>query len=239
MADAAVAITTGLLTEDDLDDVLAVQRSAYVDELLEGKATFAAMLHACRTGCFALRSDGRLLAYFFTHPGSSQMLPPALDSDEHSAAGGAPEDLYYLHDLAVHADARKLGAGTRLLHCAVAAARAGGFDRLQVQWGQQAQGMVIGMVGVAGGQHRGRVGQARCGQHAHALGGVGQFEQFAAGEGQCRQVVHAIGLHPHQHWAGAGQPNAANQHGTGRIHRPNGRGVGKQGQGHGRLIQRF
>lgn len=139
MADAAVAITTGLLTEDDLDDVLAVQRSAYVDELLEGKATFAAMLHACRTGCFALRSDGRLLAYFFTHPGSSQMLPPALDSDEHSAAGGAPEDLYYLHDLAVHADARKLGAGTRLLHCAVAAARAGGFDRFALTAVQEAE----------------------------------------------------------------------------------------------------
>jgi GNAT superfamily N-acetyltransferase len=142
MAAAAEATTTvGLLTAADLDDVLAVQRSAYVEDLLEGKATFAAMLLACPTGCFALRSGGRLRAYFFTHPGSSQMLPPALDSttEHHGADSEAPADLYYLHDLAVHADARTLGAGTRLLHRAVGAARAGGFDRVALTAVQEAQ----------------------------------------------------------------------------------------------------
>jgi GNAT superfamily N-acetyltransferase len=130
MSRASDAPETGLLRAEDLDEVLAVQRSAYVDALLEGKATFAAMLQACPTGCFALRAGGRLLAYFFTHPGRRAQLPPALDSGEHDAAGAAPADLYYLHDLAVHAEARRGGAGTRLLLCALAAARSAGFDTL-------------------------------------------------------------------------------------------------------------
>ena len=66
------------------------------------------------------------------------MLPPALDSEEH-AGSELRDDLYYLHDLAVHADARKLGAGTRLLHLAVQAAIAGGFDRFALTAVQEAE----------------------------------------------------------------------------------------------------
>ncbi len=127
-----------LLTEDDLDDVLAIQRSVYIDDLLEDKTTFVAMLLAYPTGCFALRKSGRLLAYFFTHPGNNQMLPPSLNSKEHTA-NETPNDLYYFHDLAVHKDAHNIGAGTRLLYKAVMAARDGGFDRFALTAVQEAE----------------------------------------------------------------------------------------------------
>ena len=86
-----------------------------------------------------------------------------------------------------------------------------GFDGLQIQRCEQTQGMVVGVVGVGGGQDGGGVTQARGRQVAHALGGIGQGQQFAAGQGQGRQVVHAIGLYPHQHRPGAGQPKPPDQ----------------------------
>ncbi len=128
-----------LMTETDLDDVLELQSLAYHDKLLESKSTFATILKACPTGCFVLRNiSGRMIAYIFTYPSNSQTLPPVLNSNEDLSCK-INTDIYYLHDLAVHIDARNIGAGTRLLHCAIVAAQKNGFYRFALTAVQDSQ----------------------------------------------------------------------------------------------------
>ncbi len=73
-------ITYGCLTENDIDDVLELQKLSYNENLLESKETFLSIINSYQEGCFYLRNNDKLLAYFITHPENINNLPPLLNN---------------------------------------------------------------------------------------------------------------------------------------------------------------
>jgi len=56
------------LTEDDILSVLAVQREAYLPQLIEAAEIFLNKLRLFPQGAIGYFVDGRLCAYIFSHP---------------------------------------------------------------------------------------------------------------------------------------------------------------------------
>ncbi|KZE30283.1 hypothetical protein AVW16_12705 [Crenobacter luteus] len=110
----------------DLDGVLAVQRRCYRPELIESRAALASRHRLAPDTCWVAARDGALLGYLFAHPWQGEA-PPALDAP--LAALPAMADTLFIHDLALHPDARGLGLGPRLVDAALAAGRARGLVR--------------------------------------------------------------------------------------------------------------
>lgn len=100
------------LTASDLPEVMDVQRSAYVDALLESEASFASKLRLPGSGALGAFEDGALSGYLFCHPWTVGTVVPLNASD--LTLPNAP-DCLYIHDLAVRADRRGRGLGDRLV----------------------------------------------------------------------------------------------------------------------------
>ncbi len=115
------------LTENDIDQVLEIQKLVYNKDLLESKETFLSMINNYPSGCLCLRDENKLLGYFITHPENINNLPPSLNLNIHS---NNENNIYYFHDLAVHPSARNLRIGSTLIFLAVKIAIINKFDKI-------------------------------------------------------------------------------------------------------------
>lgn len=95
------------MREADIEGVVAVARLAFPDHF-EARACFEERLALFAPGCFALArcDDERLRGYLIAYPWPFGMIPP-LDT----LLGELPESraAFYLHDLALHPEARGQG----------------------------------------------------------------------------------------------------------------------------------
>lgn len=108
----------------DLDAVTAISDAVH-GRYTEPRGVYAERLALYPQGCRVLDVDGAVEGYCISHPWHRRS-PPALGQ----AIGAIPEDAdtYWLHDLALVAQARGSGAGAAALAEALALARAGGFS---------------------------------------------------------------------------------------------------------------
>jgi GNAT superfamily N-acetyltransferase len=90
----------------DLDGVVRVARVAFPDHF-EDRACFAERLELYPKGCFTLAEpEGDVLGYLIAYPWTARGAPP-LNTLIHALPADAA--LLYLHDLALHPDARGRG----------------------------------------------------------------------------------------------------------------------------------
>lgn len=101
-----------LMQAVDLPAVLTLQAQAYRTLPPESLPCYQAKLAAAPTSCFVAMHHSQLIGYLVSHPWISTR-PPAFDAPD--CVPPAAADCLYLHDLAVHPDSRKLGAGAALV----------------------------------------------------------------------------------------------------------------------------
>lgn len=97
-----MSLTWRPMAEDDLDGVVAVARLAFPNHL-EDRACFAERLNLHAPGCFVLADGDAVRGYLVAYPWRLDSAP-ALNA----LIGEIPAeaDTLYLHDLALHPDAR-------------------------------------------------------------------------------------------------------------------------------------
>lgn len=112
------------LQADDLPSVLCIQTDAY-PTLAESPAAIADRLLQAPDWCWGAEQDGRLCAYFLTHPWRQPTPPawnhalPLLPAHSHTL---------YLHDLAIGRTARGSGLASRLVGTVLQRARHARFE---------------------------------------------------------------------------------------------------------------
>jgi GNAT superfamily N-acetyltransferase len=114
------------VTHEDLDTIMELQKSAYVEELLEKKEAYEKMLAAYPDGFKILLVDGRPAGYVFYHPGFEDQIQPL---DETSLKITGEEDCMYLHDMVVHPDFRGKKLTRPLFECFDQATKEKGFTK--------------------------------------------------------------------------------------------------------------
>lgn len=116
-----------LLTEADLPAVMAVQAACYEAGFHEPQAAFANKLAEASDSCWGAWQGDALRGYLFCLPADADHLPAL-----HASSWRRPADAawLYLHDMAVHPDARGLGVAGRLLEAARTRAHAVGVEAL-------------------------------------------------------------------------------------------------------------
>jgi ribosomal protein S18 acetylase RimI-like enzyme len=109
---------------NDWPTIMAIQDECYHQldpEPLEVMSSKAELAPDC---CWVAEYQGKVLGYLLCHPWRAHQ-PPALSVPMQTLAGN---DEFYLHDLAVSAQARGKGIGQRLLETALAFASAEGYE---------------------------------------------------------------------------------------------------------------
>lgn len=99
------------LKREDLPAVLAIQSESYPAFLVESEEAFASRLHATAPYCLAATLNGALAGYLIAHGWMSQS-PPALGG---LLSHDAPNEILFVHDLAVGSAGRGLGIGRKLV----------------------------------------------------------------------------------------------------------------------------
>jgi len=109
-----------------LSDTAHIARlsKAHLGVYAEGEEIFAERIRLAPEGCFVLTNSTSTVGYFFSHPWIRQK-PPAL----HQMLGEIPaaSDCWYVHDVAVDADARGGGVVASICERALDIARSKGF----------------------------------------------------------------------------------------------------------------
>lgn len=100
------------LQADDLAAVLAIQLRCHDSTRIESAQSFDAKRRAAPTSCFVARLDGQSVGYLVAIPVKAGQ-PPPLNGDTCPVPPDA--DALYLHDLAVHPDARGAGVAVALV----------------------------------------------------------------------------------------------------------------------------
>lgn len=113
-----------LMLEGDLDAVISLQTTCYGAEFHEPKASFASKLRSAPESCWVMPGPSGLLAYLVCLPIKGDQLPALHSPDWHSAPD---PDWLYLHDLAIHPDARGAGLAKLMLLRATELARTRGL----------------------------------------------------------------------------------------------------------------
>lgn len=104
--------TIRVLTDEDWDDVVALESGAYAAlGLSEGRAALRSKAAASPTTCFVLRADARVVGYLLALPYPANRAP-ALDRTETSRYTSRN---LHLHDVAVAPAYRGRGLGRRLV----------------------------------------------------------------------------------------------------------------------------
>jgi predicted N-acetyltransferase YhbS len=108
---------------DDVPDVTRLSK-AHLGPYAEGDEVFAERIRLAPDGCFVLTDGTATVGYFFSHPWV-RMKPPAL----HQMLGEIPAaaDCWYVHDVAVDADARGGGVVASICERALDIAKGKGF----------------------------------------------------------------------------------------------------------------
>jgi predicted N-acetyltransferase YhbS len=105
------------MQSSDMPRVLAIQERCYTDIVPESHASLEAKLLASPSTCFIACLDDQIVGYIVSVPWTLGS-PPALNSPECRIP--ASSDCLYLHDLAIDPDARKCGAGAKLVEACMA-----------------------------------------------------------------------------------------------------------------------
>lgn len=115
------------MTAADIDGVVAVARLSFPDHF-ESRACFENRLDLCPEGCFALSDDaGAVKGYLFAYPWKGESAPALNTLIE---ALPADADRIYLHDLALHPDARGGGFTRPMVERLAEQARADGWPMI-------------------------------------------------------------------------------------------------------------
>jgi len=117
-------IVVRALTQSDLREVMKVQRSAYIDALVEPKASFSCKLRLPGSVALGAFEGGGMSAYLFCHPWSLGETAPLNACD--LVLPGSPSCMYF-HDLAVRPECRGRGLADRLVSEALSIAEARGL----------------------------------------------------------------------------------------------------------------
>lgn len=115
------------LLHADLPGVLDIQAACYGEGFVEPVDAFANKLGQAPDTCWGVDHRGQLRAYLFCLPVTPHNLPAL-----HATAWQRPAEpgWLYLHDMAVHPEARALGLASRLLDAARQEAHALGCDAM-------------------------------------------------------------------------------------------------------------
>jgi len=107
----------------DVADIARLSK-AHLGPYAEGDAIFTERIRLAPEGCFVLARGSVIVGYFCSHPWLRQK-PPAL----HQMLGEIPaaSDSWYVHDVAVDADARGGGVVAGICASALDLARSKGF----------------------------------------------------------------------------------------------------------------
>lgn len=115
------------MTAEDIDGVVAVARLSFPDHF-ESRACFENRLDLCPEGCFTLSDDaGAVKGYLFAYPWKGESAP-ALNTVIEALPADA--DRIYLHDLALHPDARGGGFTRPMVERLAGQARADGWPMI-------------------------------------------------------------------------------------------------------------
>lgn len=109
----------------DLDAILTIQALCYTELEPESARSMGAKLTAAPDSCFVAEQQGQVVGYLLSLPWLLHRLP-ALNSQECQLPH--QPDCFYLHDLAVAPQGRKLGAGRALLQAFFTALTRAGLD---------------------------------------------------------------------------------------------------------------
>jgi ribosomal protein S18 acetylase RimI-like enzyme len=121
---------------DDWPEVLAIQAECYTQLDPEPLTVLQSKWLCSPRSCFAITHRGRLVGYCLAHPWVVD-LPPALYQELNTLPGA---DSLYLHDIAISARARGLGAGRLALERLEGLARELGLGSLSLVAVQGADG---------------------------------------------------------------------------------------------------
>jgi len=113
------------LSEDELDDILIIQRQAYGSLLWEDKDVFSHKLHLFPQGCWIARLNGNPVAYLLSHPWLRSIIVPL---NRKTDCLPPNPDCFYIHDLAVAPPFRRQGISRQLVKKAFGLARALQFN---------------------------------------------------------------------------------------------------------------
>ncbi len=116
------------MTETDLPEVAAISREVH-PELPEDPGVFAERLRLYPAGCLVLQSAGRIAGYAISHPW--RLGPPPKLNTLLLRLPQAP-DTFYIHDVALLAQARGAGTGGALVLRLVQQARRTGVSNLSL-----------------------------------------------------------------------------------------------------------
>jgi len=105
-------LTIRAMLAGDLPAVLDIQSRCYGGDLPETAGSLLAKLTAAPDSCFVAEQDGRVRAYLFSLPWRLGSLPA---HDAPACLLPPAPDCFYLHDLAVHPEARGSGASAALV----------------------------------------------------------------------------------------------------------------------------
>lgn len=104
-------IVIRMLERRDLPAALAIQSEVYPTFLVEPADAFASRMEVSAPFCQAAVLDGELIAYLLAH-GWPQQSPPPIGA---VLSASAPNEVLFIHDLAVGAKGRGLALGRRLV----------------------------------------------------------------------------------------------------------------------------
>lgn len=110
----------------DLDGVVRIARLAFPDHF-EDRSCFAERLELYPRGCFTLDMAGEVAGYLIAYPWTTGSAPP-LNSLIHALPQDA--DLIYLHDLALHPEARGHGLTSPMISRLAAQVRDDGWNAI-------------------------------------------------------------------------------------------------------------
>lgn len=105
----------------DIQSILSIQALSYPALLHESATNLLAKLEFSPHTCWVAENNAHILAYLFSHPWVDSCLPD-LDSPMNLPTDKA--DIFFIHDLALHPQARGLGLARHLIQTAL-------------QWAQQ------------------------------------------------------------------------------------------------------
>jgi predicted N-acetyltransferase YhbS len=116
------------LQASDLAAALAIQSEVYPPSLVEDEAVFHSRLNLESSYCLAARQGARMLGYILAHGWWADNPPPLGTVTE----AEAPNQVLFIHDLAVSAAGRGLRVGQNLVARAFSMASAAGIPVAQL-----------------------------------------------------------------------------------------------------------
>ncbi|STQ91223.1 ribosomal protein S18 acetylase RimI-like enzyme [Iodobacter fluviatilis] len=117
------------LSPSDIQAIMTIQSACYPSALLEDAAHLVCKQQQSPSSCWVATKECEVVAYLFSHPWCGDT-PPDLNSVLPPANTQQP--IYYLHDLAVHPQARGLGLAQQLIDTALSWAKQHAFAQIRL-----------------------------------------------------------------------------------------------------------